>query len=459
MASVQTLEVQSVMNEAPMNSRRWGVVVLCFTIALLDGFDTQSIAFIGPAIAEDFGMQAADMTWVITASTVGMAIGAMSLGSLGDKIGRKKAVMLALAFFGVFSLIAALATAPGQIVVLRFLIGLGMGGATPSLLALTAEYSPHKLRGTLMTVVLLGLPGGALIGGLVGAAWLPLVGWRGVFLIGGITPIVLLVLCVFLLPESPGFLAATGKPDANAKACRLLERMTGRTIPQDTVLRTEVSTKTAKRGSVKSLLSLEYRRTTIGIWAVYLFNWTAWFLLLLWLPTALTTQGLAKSTAALGTVTVNGAFILMAIPLSTFLPKLDPRGLLLAMFASGVAIAILLGFSGTNWTLVFILIAAAGFGIGGQQLVLNYLIAEAYPTQLRSTATGWSIGIGRLGSIIGSALGGVLLTGLGVSGYFMSLAVPLALAAVATLIVRHHKGGYEPSLTVEATPDPQLESR
>jgi len=206
------------------------------------------------------------------------------------------------------------------------------------------------------------------------------------------------------------------------------------------------------------LLSLEYRRTTIGIWAIYLLSWIAWFLLLLWLPTALTTLALKKSTAALGTVTVNGAFIIMAIPLSTLLPKLDPRVLLLAMFASGVVIAIMVGLSGANWTLLFILIALAGFGIGGQQLVLNYLIAEAYPTQLRATATVWSIGIGRLGSIVGSALGGFLLTGLGVSGYFMSRAVPLALAAVATLMVRHHKGGYQPSFTAEATPGPQLES-
>ena len=128
------------------------------------------------------------------------------------------------------------------------------------------------------------------------------------------------------------------------------------------------------------------------------------------------------------------------------------------MFVSGGVIAILLGLSGANWTLVFILIALAGFGFGGQQLVLNYLIAEAYPTQLRATATVWSIGIGRLGSIVGSAVGGVLLTGLGVSGHFMSLAVPLALAAVATLMVRHHRGGYQPSFTTEAKPDRQLQS-
>jgi AAHS family 4-hydroxybenzoate transporter-like MFS transporter len=123
MASAPTLEVQSLMNESPMNSRRWGVVALCFTIALLDGFDTQSIAFIGPAIAEEFGMQTADMTWVITASTVGMAIGAMSLGSLGDKIGRKKAVMLALAFFGVFSLIAGQPSASGRYISLTGSLG------------------------------------------------------------------------------------------------------------------------------------------------------------------------------------------------------------------------------------------------------------------------------------------------------------------------------------------------
>lgn len=139
--------------------------------------------------------------------------------------------------------------------------------------------------------------------------------------------------------------------------------MTGPTLPEDTVLRTEASSKSAQRGSVKSLLSLEYRRTTIGIWAIYLLSWIAWFLLLLWLPTALATLALKKSTAALGTVTVNGGVI-----------------------------AILLGLSGANWTLVFILIALAGFGFGGQQLVLNYLIAEAYPTQLRATATVWSIG-------------------------------------------------------------------
>ena len=427
--------VQDVIDNTPMGFKRWSIVVLCFVIALLDGFDTQSIAFIGPAIAEDFGLQATDMTWVITASTVGMCVGAMSLGTFGDRIGRKKTILLALALFGVFSLAGAFAQSLEQIVILRFLIGLGMGGATPALLALTAEYSPKSRRGTFMTLVLLGLPGGALLGGLVAAAWLPVMGWRGIFLVGGVLPLAMVLVCSRMLSESPVFLAAKGTPAADARARQIMASISGSPVSPDAVLAT--NDKMEERSSVAALFSARYRMVTIAVFATYLLNWIAWFLLLLWMPTALKMLGLAGSQAAMGTVTVNGAFILFAIPLSIILPKVNPRKLLLVMFAAGILIALGLGLAGSNFALVFVLIGLAGFGIGGQQLALNYLIANAYPTQLRATATGWGIGIGRLGAIVGSALGGIILTGLGVSGYFMALAVPLVLAGLATLMVRN----------------------
>jgi AAHS family 4-hydroxybenzoate transporter-like MFS transporter len=426
--------VQDIIDNTPMGIKRWSIVVLCFVIALLDGFDTQSIAFIGPAIAEDFGLQATDMTWVITASTVGMCVGAMSLGTFGDRIGRKKTILLALALFGVFSLAGAFAQSLEQIVILRFLIGLGMGGATPALLALTAEYSPKSRRGTFMTLVLLGLPGGALLGGLVAAAWLPVMGWRGIFLAGGVLPLAMVLVCSKILSESPIFLAAKGTSAADAQARQIMASISGSPVSPDAVLAT--NDKMQERSSVAALFSAKYRMVTIAVFATYLLNWIAWFLLLLWMPTALKMLGLAGSQAAMGTVTVNGAFILFAIPLSIILPKVNPRKLLLVMFAAGIVIALGLGLAGSNFALVFVLIGLAGFGIGGQQLALNYLIANAYPTQLRATATGWGIGIGRLGSIVGSALGGLILTGLGVSGYFMALAVPLVLAGLATLMVR-----------------------
>ncbi|MFH3481167.1 MFS transporter [Xanthobacter variabilis] len=429
-----TRDVKQIIDAGSMTGRRWAVVGLCFVIALLDGFDTQSIAFIGPAIAQDFHMTPADMTWVITASIIGMAIGAMGLGSFGDRFGRRKAILIAVFLFGLFSLAGAYATSPTQIIVLRFLIGLGMGGATPSVLALAGEYSTASKRGLMLTGVLLGLPAGAMLGGLIAASWLPLLGWRGIFLLGGAVPLALMVVIYFLLPESPAYLVSRKDMRGQDQARRLLEQMTGQAIARDVQLVSPADVEHG--GSIAGLFEARYRGVTLAISAIYLFNWIAWFLLLQWLPTALTTLGLEKAHAAYGTVVVNAAFILMALPLSSLLPKVDPRKLLMVMFMVGIAVAIGLGLAGDRWPVVFTLIAVAGFGIGGQQLVLNYLIANAYPTQLRATATGWGIGIGRSGAIVGSAIGGQLLSGAGPSGYFIALAIPLAVAALATLRVR-----------------------
>lgn len=437
-AATSTYDLGEVIDRAPMSGKRWGVVGICFLVALFDGFDTQSIAFIGSSIADDFGLDGAEMSWIITASTVGMCLGAMTLGSMSDRIGRRVTVLVALSLFGVFSVLGSLAQSPEHIVVLRFLIGLGMGGATPALLALTAEYSSRQRRGTFMTLVLLGLPGGALIGGLVAAAWLPLVGWRGIFLIGGLLPLGLAVVCLVALPESPALLATRDTEAAQQKVRRLVARYFATNVaPGARFVSVETAT---ERGSITALFTSRFRTVTLAVFTIYLLNWIAWYLLLLWMPTALTMLGLSKSSAALSTVTVNGAFILFAIPLSLLLPRLNARSLLLGMFGCGIAVTVGLGFAGANFAVVFVLLGLAGFGVGGQQLALNYLIANAYPTQLRATATGWGIGIGRVGSILGSALGGLILSGLGVAPYFMILAVPLALAGLAALLVRREHG-------------------
>mgnify|MGYP001806308555 CR=1 FL=1 len=429
-----TRDIKDIIDAGSMTGRRWAVIGLCFVIALLDGFDTQSIAFTGPAIAQEFGIKPAEMTWVITASIIGMTLGAIGLGSFGDRYGRRKAILIAVFLFGIFSLVGAYATSPTQIIALRFLIGLGMGGATPSLLALAGEYSTSSKRGLMITGVLLGLPAGAMLGGLIAASWLPVLGWRGIFLMGGALPLALMVVIYFLLPESPAYLVSRKQDDGQEQARKLLQQMTGQTIPAG--VRLISPAKVTHGGSIAGLFESRYRNVTLAISAIYLFNWIAWFLLLQWLPTALTTLGLEKAQAAYGTVTVNAAFIAMALPLSAFLPKVDARKLLIFMFLVGIGVAIGLGLAGNSWVVVFSLIALAGFGIGGQQLVLNYLIAGAYPTQLRATATGWGIGIGRSGAIVGSAIGGQLLSGAGPSGYFMALAIPLAIAALATLTVR-----------------------
>lgn len=427
----QTCCIPDVIDREPLSAYQWRVFVLCFLVAIFDGFDTQAIAYTGPAIIETLKLSTGGLAPILTAGIVGMALGAMALGLFGDRFGRRPTVMGAVALFALATLATAFATSAEQILVLRFLAGLGMGGATPVLLALASEYGPARLRGAIVTGILLGLPAGAMLGGLLAAQVMPLIGWQGIFLAGGLLPLVLLVGLYFALPESLQFLAT--RSSQAAKVRRILARISSRPLAEE--VRFSVP-EAAIRTSVRALFGPGLARNTLAVWLTYLFNWVAWFMFLSWLPTVLKTAGLPVEQAPLGTVTVNAVFILCAIPLSILLPRLNTRNVLLGLFALGVLVSLGLSLSGDNWALVFLLVGAAGLGIGGQQIALNYLVVSAYPTSLRATATGWAIGLGRVGAIIGSALGGTFLEWGGVAGFYLALAVPLLLALIAVALIR-----------------------
>lgn len=425
--------IPELIDRTRLSAFQWRVFILCFLVAILDGFDTQAIAFTGPSIIQAFGLGPGSLAPILTAGIVGMVLGAMALGLIGDKFGRRPTIIAAVALFGAASLATAFAQTTDQILILRFIAGLGMGGATPVVLSLAAEYGPAKNRGTIMTTVLLGLPAGAILGGLLAAKMLPVIGWQGIFAVGGIVPLLLLIVLCFVLPESLHFMTRHRSQTSGAKIEKIVATITQQPIPAGSTFSVpEADVKTR----LSSLFANGLARNTFGIWTVYLFNWVAWFMFLSWLPTVLKASGLATEHAPMGTVAVNAVFVVCAIPLSIILPKINTRLLLLAMFVFGIALCVGLANSGQNWTLVFILAGLAGLGIGGQQIVLNYMVAQAYPTALRATATGWAIALGRVGAIIGSASGGWFLEHGGPAGYYSALIVPLVIAAAGLLIIR-----------------------
>ncbi len=280
---------------------------------------------------------------------------------------------------------------------------------------------------------MLGLPAGAILGGLLAAQMLPVIGWEGIYIVGGVVPLALLLVLIFALPESMQYLASHKKSGNAEKIQGIIRRIVKTPLAADaqfTVPEPEMKTR------VSSLFANGLARNTTAVWAIYMFNWVAWFMLLSWLPTVLKASGLPADQAPMGTVAVNAVFVICAIPLAIILPKVNTRILLLVMFTFGILLSVGLGNSGTNWTWVFILAGAAGLGIGGQQIVLNYMVAQAYPTTLRATATGWAIAVGRIGAIIGSASGGWVLEQVGTSGFYMSLALPLAIATAALIIIK-----------------------
>ncbi|SAK60338.1 major facilitator transporter [Caballeronia pedi] len=436
------LDIASLIDKERIRPFQWAIFLLCFATTLFDGFDTQAIAYTGPAIVAAFGLAPGDLAPILIAGTLGMTIGAMTLGLVGDRVGRRPALLGGVALFSIASLATAFASGTGQILVLRFIAGLGMGGCTPVLLALAAEFGPARHRGAIMTGVLLGLPAGAMLGGLLAARMMPVIGWQGVFIVGGAAPLALLVLLWFALPESLHYLVTRSRDDHRA-ARDMLSRIVTWPLADDARFAVhEAST----RASVAALFREGNARNTLAIWAVYFFNWIAWFMFLSWLPTVLKAAGLPAAQAPLGTVVVNAVFIVCAIPLSIVLPKISTRRLLIALLALGIAIAIGLAYAGTSWGLVFTLAGAAGLGIGGQQIALNYLVVGAYPTTLRATATGWAIGMGRVGAIAGSAVGGTFLNMGGPSGFYLTLAVPLAAALLAVIAIRTNEREADRSL-------------
>lgn len=428
---------------------QWRVIVICFLIALFDGFDTQAVAFTGPAIIEAFHLEAKALAPVLTAGIIGMTIGAMLLGMLGDKLGRKKTLIICIGLFASSTLLTAFASHLNHIFILRVIAGLGMGGATPVLLSLASEYAPKRHKGLVTTGILLALPAGAMLGGLLAAKIMPIWGWQSIYMLGGIIPLLLLVVVCIALPESLDYL--TQKPtEHNKKSIEtILNKFSKEPIDlkQATFANTEKNT--VEPAKLAALFQNGLAKTTIGVWGTYFFNWIAWFMLLSWLPTILKQAGLNPSDAPYASVTVNAAFILFAIPLAYFLPKLNINKILYFMFACGIAIAVGLGLVIHNqqWAIVFALIALAGFGIGGQQLVLNYLVVASYPAQVRATATGWAIGMGRFGAILGSAVGGLVLAQFGTNGYFFALAIPLFIAWACVVLIRKKDTNPHPPTT------------
>lgn len=421
---------RALIDQRPLGMLQVRVLALCFLVALFDGFDTQAIAYTGPAMLADFALAPTALAPVLTAGVIGMALGAMLLGSLADRFGRRPVVLGAVMLFSLATLATAWTRDLNQILVLRFIAGLGMGGATPVMLALVSEYVPTRQRGTAVTGILLGLPAGAMLGGLLASRALPLIGWEGIFIVGGLAPALLLVVMLFGLPESAQYLITRKGP---AQAADSVARLLG--IGPDSAAALVVD-EPVERSGVSALLAPALLRTTLTIWATYLFNWVAWFMLLSWLPTVLKQLGLSATQAPLATVTVNAAFILFAVPLSILLPRVRARRVLLWLLGVGIVACLGLSYAGDQWQLVFVFIALAGVGVGGQQLALNYLVVSAYPTALRATATGWAIGMGRVGAIMGSAMGGMVLAQVGGTGFFLVLIVPLVFAAVAVLAVR-----------------------
>jgi MFS transporter, AAHS family, 4-hydroxybenzoate transporter len=381
-------------------------VLLCALVAACDGFDTQAIAFVAPAISKQWGVPPPQFGAIFSAGLVGLAFGAFLFGSLADRLGRKSVILFCVALFGISSILTTLSSGMTELAFWRILTGLGLGGVLPNLIATTNEVGSANHKNMLVMLMFCGFPLGATIGGLVSAPLIEAYGWPSVFITGGVLPLALVPLLYLYLPKSSGPVSPSpelggGVPPANNIAQLFLG---GRAVP------------------------------TLLLWTAFFSNLLVMYFLVNWLPSLLSMAGSSLSVATLSTALLNLGGIVGAVLFSRLIN--GPHALLVLACAYGVAAMALLLIARTDGNIPILLTGAglAGAVVVGGQIAMNAVTASFYPAQIRSTGVGWALGVGRIGSIVGPLLGGLLLgSGWQGTSTVMFAIIPTLVAACALL--------------------------
>jgi MFS transporter, AAHS family, 4-hydroxybenzoate transporter len=424
------IDVAGFIDEQPVGHFQIRLLLACAAVLFLDGFDTQAIGYVAPDLARDWGLARGALGPVFSAGLFGLMIGALVFGPVADRIGRKKIIVFSTAAFGIGTLATVFAQDISSLLVIRFLTGLGLGGALPNAVALTSEFSPHRRRATMVMAMFVGFSVGAALGGLIAAALIPAFGWRSVFLIGGVAPLLFVPVLALRLPESVRFLALTGRADA--RVAELLSRIAPSTgFPAGA----RFGVREAKLAGlpVVHLFSEGRALATLVLWIVFFMSLLDLYLLSNWIPTVLNDLGASIPIAvAVGAMFQVGG-VVGTFALGQFIDRFSFRALSLTYLLAAVAVAAV-GFSGHSIALATLAIFCAGFCIVGGQIASNALAATYYPTMIRSSGVGWALGIGRIGSIIGPWIGGVMLARrVGADSLFLAAAVPALCASLAAL--------------------------
>ena len=430
MSTQQTIDVTDYIDKRKLNAFNLQLVVLSFLVIMVDGYDITVAAFAVPPLIKDWGITSPGAFGpVLGASLFGMLFGAPLLGHVGDRHGRKTAILASYVVFGVFTLAAAWSHSLFQLGLLRFLAGIGIGGLLPNVVALNAEFAPRRLQATAVIISFAGITPGGSLPGPIAAYLMPQHGWQILFYFGGLVPLLLAGLIAASLPESIRFLALK---DRQADIVAMLRRMDpGTTPPQGARFVVQVGEKLPFRYLFSGKLAI----MTPLLWVLFVVNLMAYFFLVSWMPTLLASTSMPTQAALATMVLQIGGFVgALAIAL-----PLDRHGMMpvVALFVLAVPITGAIGYMAhQSPAALMAIVALAGFCTLGTQFGLNAISAIIYPTALRSTGSGACFGIGRVGAILGPVIGGRLIDmKLPIEDLYMIATFPFIIGSIAAFIL------------------------
>jgi AAHS family 4-hydroxybenzoate transporter-like MFS transporter len=425
------LNLSELIDERPLQRFQVKLLILAFAVIVLDGFDLAIMGFVAPQLRQDWSIGPEWLGIVLSVSYLGQGLGAMFVGPLADRYGRRPMIMGCVLFFGLLTLASALASTPSALATYRFLTGLGLGAAIAITTTLVSEYLPHRVRAFMITLVLCGVSLGASGGGFLSAWMLPKFGWQSVMVLGGVLPVLLTIVLAFMLPESLKFLAAHGRAPAMVDD---LVRRIAPDLSRGTYEFVAETMPVEKRNSMKLLFAERYRKATFLLWLVYFCVLGLIYLLAAWLPTLIREGGggysISESAIAASMFHIGGPVGSIAIGWMMD-RRSKPLVIATALFIAAVSLAVISQMT-HHLVAMGILIFVIGFTTIGSSVGIVALSTFVYPTEARATGTSWMITLGRLGATISVMSGAVVLKqSWSLSYTLIILIVPALIATVA----------------------------
>jgi len=426
---MRLIDVQTFIDTHPLSRMQRRLLVLCFLVVAIDGFDTALIGFIAPVVRVEWDLAVSSLGPLFAAGLVGLMLGAFAVGPLADRHGRKTMLVTSMVVFGLASLAASLSVDLRTLTWLRFLTGLGLGGAMPTSITLASEYCPTPRRSSLVTLMFCGFTIGSALAGLIAAQVLEQHGWRPLLVGGGVAPLALAPVLWWTLPESVRYLVMTGAKTPRITAV-LQQIAPGENLDGTTF----AGARAPVISPVGQLFSGGLMGGTLLLWLAFFMSLLVVYLLSNWMPTLIQRTGASLSHAALITAMLQVGGTVGAIVVGRLMDVLDPHRVLGAVYAIGALFVVLISLSTATPWLMGVSVFGAGFCVSGGQVGANALSAAYYPTPYRATGVAWANGIGRSGSIAGSLLGGGMLAlGWEVTTVYALVAIPAVVSGAALL--------------------------
>jgi MFS transporter, AAHS family, 4-hydroxybenzoate transporter len=425
-----TIDVGALIESSRLGWFHMAILFNTCMVMFIEGYDMQVTSYAAPAIIKAWHLTNAYFGPVFGFGLFGYLLGGTVLGHLGDRFGRKKVVIGGPLLFGVFTLAAAYATSLTGLLILRFLAGVGIGASIPAAIALTVEYAPAHLKARIISLLFLGYTLGGTLGGFIAAKLIPVFGWPSVFKLGGVAPIVLAVFVAFTLPESVRFLAL--RQDRPDRVRAILQKLAPESTLQDGV--DYVVAEERHEGlPVKHLFTEGRAGMTVLLWIAFASSLLGHYFLTSWLPTILAGAAVPLTYAIISGALLQGGGGIGGLIICWLSDKKSMLFISLAFCLASPLIVLIPRVRGSS---LLVLAFMVGFFLVGGQIGLNSIAGTIYPTDIRSTGAGWALGIGRIGSILGPVLGGVLISAhIPIRSLFVYTALVVVLCAVAISIL------------------------